>query len=242
VMPRSFSFLSNPIAVWIAAGPEPAVSANRWYLVLRGAIARLRPGVTQTDAEKELRQLLVRARMIPPNFAVHATPIGDLVYRPAWSYGLDFFLSTSAVLLWAMFNVFRDRRRGAPWAMTRRYWGFFVAKTMLPLTALFLFVFEFGGITRLGVTGGIRSRSGPLGVWVFYSVIVLILIWAWRDQPTRCRVCLHRMRLPTRIGIPGQMLLETAGEEVMCSQGHGSVYTSDSVLGADMSNRWMGLS
>jgi hypothetical protein len=50
------------------------------------------------------------------------------------------------------------------------------------------------------------------------------------------------MRLPMRIGIPGQMLLETAGEEVMCPQGHGSVYTSESVLGSDMSNRWMGLS
>src|SRR5262245_56661141 len=111
---------------------------------------------------------------------------------------------------------------------------------MMPLTALFLFVFEFGGITWLGVTGGVRPANGPLGVWFYYFAIVMILIWAWRDQPSRCRVCLHRMRLLTRIGVPGQMLLETAGQEVMCSQGHGSVYTSDSILGADMSNRWMG--
>ena len=242
VLPHSFSFLSTPIAVWIAAGPEAAVPANRWYLVLRGAVARLRPGVTQAAAEQELRQLLVNVSLARRNFLIRATPIADLVYRPAWSYGFDFFLSASAVLLWAVFNVFRDRRRGAAWAMTRRYWGFFVGKTMLPLTALFLFVFEFGGITRLGVTGGIRPSSGPLGVWVYYSVIVLILIWAWRDHPSRCRVCLHRMRLPTRIGIPGQMLLETSGEEVMCPQGHGWVYTTESVLGSDMSNRWMGLS
>jgi hypothetical protein len=53
-------------------------------------------------------------------------------------------------------------------------------------------------------------------------------------------VCLHRMRQPVRIGVPGQILLETAGQEVMCPQGHGSVYTSDSVLGADLSDRWMG--
>jgi hypothetical protein len=53
-------------------------------------------------------------------------------------------------------------------------------------------------------------------------------------------VCLHCMRQPVRIGVPGQMLLDTAGMEVMCPQGHGSVYTSDSVLGSDISNRWMG--
>jgi hypothetical protein len=242
VMPRSFSFLSTPIAVWIAAGPEPAVPASRWWLALRGAIARLRPGVSQTAAEQELHQLLVNVSLARRNFLVRATPIADLVYRPAWSYGFDFILSATSVLLWALFNVFRDRRRGASWVVTRRYWSFFAAKTLLPLLALLLFVFEFGGITQLGVTGGVRPASGPFGAWFCDSVIVLILIWAWRDQPGRCRVCLHRMRLPMRIGVPGQMLLETAGEEVMCPRGHGSVYTSESVLGSDMSNRWMGLS
>ena len=242
VMPHSFSFLSTPIAVWIAAGPEQPVPGNRWWLVLRGAIARLRPGVSQQAAEQELHQILLRGGLARRNFLIRATPIADLVYRPAWSYGFDFILAASAVLLWALFNIVRDRRGGASWQMTRRYWGFFIAKTMLPLLALFLFVFEFGGITRLGVTGGIRPSTTALAVWVYYSVIVVILIWAWRDQPGRCRVCLHRMRLPMRIGIPGQMLLETAGEEVMCPQGHGSVYTSESVLGSDMSNRWMGLS
>ena len=241
VLPRSFSFLSTPIAVWIAAGPEPTVPANRWYLVLRGAVARLRPGVTPAAAGQELRQLLVSMSVARRNFVIRATPIADLVYRPAWSYGFDFFLSASAVLLWAAFNAFRDRRRGASWVIVRLYWGFFVAKTWLPLLALFLFVVEFGRVTRVAVTGGIRPGTGPLGVVVFYSAILLILIWAWRDQPSRCRVCLLRMRLPTRIGIPGQMLLETAGEEVMCPQGHGWVYTAESVLGAEMSKRWMGL-
>ncbi len=232
VMPRSFSFLSTPISVWIAAAPEPPVPASRWWLALRGAIARLRPGVSQEAAEKELHELLVRASLARRNFLVRATPIADLVYRPAWSYGFDFLLSSFAVCLWALFNVFRDRRR--------RFWGFFIAKTMLPLLAMFLFVFEFGGITQLSFTGGARPAAGPLGVWLFYSALALILIWAWRDQPGRCRVCLYHMRQPMRIGVPGQMLLDTTGHEVMCPQGHGSVYTSDSVLGADMSDRWMG--
>lgn len=240
VMPRSFSFLSAPISIWIAAGPEPLVPANRWWLALRGAIGRLRAGVSQAAAEKELREILVVAGMARRNFVVRATPIADLVYRPGWSYGFDFLLSTSLILLWAGFKAFRDHRRGASWRITRRFWGFFVLKTLLPLIALFLFVFEFGGVTQLSVTGGVRPGTGPLGVWFFYSGIAMLFIWAIRDQPGRCRVCLSHMRLPLRIGVPGQILLETAGHEVMCPRGHGSIYTSDSVHGADLSDRWMG--
>jgi len=231
VMPRSFSFLSEPIAVWTAASAEPLVDRRRWQLALRGAVARLRPGVSQDAAEKELRQLLVDAHLARPNFYVRATPIADLVYRPARSYALDLLLSSSLILLWAGFNIFRDRKYGISWRMTGRFWGFFVVKTMLPLIALFLFVFEFGGVTQLGATGGVRPGSGPLGTWFFYSGIVMILIWALRDQPGRCRVCLRHMRQPLRIGVPGQ---------VMCPRGHGSVYTTASVLGADLSDRWMG--
>jgi len=240
VMPHSFSFLSAPVAVWVTAGKEPFVPARRWWLALRGTVGRLRPGVNRDDAGKELRQLLVQAGIGRRNFSVRVTPIADLVYRPAWSYGFDFLLGLAAILVWAAFNMYRDRRRKIPWLMTRHFWGFFVLKSVLPLTALFLFMFEFGRITRLGVTGGIRPGTGALSVWLYYSALALILLWAFRDQPGRCRVCLHRMRQPIRIGVPGQVLLENSGHEVICPQGHGSVYTADSVLGADLSNRWMG--
>lgn len=240
VMPHSFSFLSAPISVWVAATPEPQVPARRWWLALRGGVARLRPGVSRDDVEKELRQLLVNAGVARRNFSVRATPIADLVYRPAWSYGFDYAAALCAILGWTAFNLYRDRRRGVPWPLTRHFWGFFVLKSVLPLTALFLFMFEFGRITRLGVTGGIRPGTGALNVWLYYSAIAMILLWAFRDQPNRCRVCLNRMRQPIRIGTPGQVLLENAGQEVICPQGHGSVYTAESVLGSDLSNRWMG--
>ena len=240
VMPHSFSFLSAPISVWVAAAPEPQVPARRWWLALRGGVARLRPGVNREDAEEELRQLLVRAGIARRNFSVRATPIAELVWRPAWSYGTDVLAALSAIALWAAYNIFRDRRRGVPWPMTRRFWGFFAAKSALPLLALVLFMFEFGRVTRLGVTGGVQPGTGALNVWLYYSAIAMILLWAFRDQPGRCRVCLQRMRQPVRIGTPGQVLLENAGQEVMCPQGHGSVYTAESVLGADLSNKWLG--
>ena len=142
---------------------------------------------------------------------------------------MDLLLSTSLILLWAGFNIFRDRSRGASWRMTRRFWGFFVVKTMLPLIALFLFVFEFGGVTQLGVTGGCAPRQR--------TARRVVLLLRHRHDPhlglARPAWALPRlprhMRQPLRIGVPGQILLETAGQEVMCPQGHGSVYTYDSV-------------
>jgi hypothetical protein len=240
VMPRGFSFLSEPIAVWVAAPPEQPIPPRRWWMGLRGAVARLAPGVNPSAAASDLREALVRARAARVGFQVRATPIADLIYRPVWSYGEDFLIALALVLLWAAFHTVRDHQLGAPWKVTCRFWGFFVFKTLLPLAALFVLVFEFSGSMRLGVTGGVRPGQSPLSVWFFYSVMTVILIWAVRDQPKRCRVCLFRMHHPIRIGVAGPVLLETSGEEVMCPYGHGSVFTSESVLGSEISDRWRG--
>ena len=239
ILPRRFSFLSAPISVFVAAAPQPPVAGREWWLNLRGAVARLRPGVTPENASKDLRQALVDASIARQNFRVAVSPIEDLVQRPLWSYFNDLFLALCAVLLWAAFGVFRDRRAGMPYLLTLRFWGFFFVKCLLPLLALIVVMLEYTSAMRLGVTGGMPRGAGQLAIW-HYAGIVLILIWAWRDQPDRCRVCLERMRKPMRIGIPGDILLDTAGEEVMCPQGHGSVYTSQSVHGSDLSDRWMG--
>lgn len=236
VMPRNFSFLSAPISVWVVAAP-PALGQ---LLVQRGAVARLQPGVDLNKASVDLRQELLYAGVARRNFAIRVTPVADLVYRPLWSYASDFLTAIGFVLLWALFQGWRDRRRGAGWSTIRRFWGFFILKSVLAVVPLFIFVFEFTSAPQLGVTGGVRPGAGPLAAWLFYTGMAVILFWAWRDQPSRCRVCLERMRRPLRIGVPGQMLLETAGQEVMCPRGHGSVYTSDSVHGSELSDRWMG--
>lgn len=240
ILPRGFIFLSAPIAVWLAAPPELPAQGQPWPLTLRGAVGRLLPGVTPAKAEADLRDALVSKGIARRNFEMHATPVGDLVYRPLLTYGGDFLAAFGAVLLWGAIQAVRDHRRGASWRVATRFWGFFVAKTAVPLAVVFVFVLEITDVSRLGITGGTRPSQSALGVWFYYSVLAMILFWAWRDQPKRCRVCLQRMHHPIRIGIPGQMLLETAGQEVICPDGHGSVFRSDSVMGAEISDRWMG--
>ena len=238
VMPKGFTFLSEPISVWVSAPPEPPVPPRRWWMGLRGAVARLAPGVSPATAEKDLRLALVRNRLARANFQVRATPIADLIFRPAWSYATDFLIALGLVLIWASFHALRDRQLGAHWSVACRFWSFFVLKTFLPLLAFFMLVFEFSGFMRLGVTGGVRPGQSPLLIWCYYAVLVVTLIWAVRDQPRRCRTCFYRLHHPIRIGVAGPVLLETSGEEVMCPFGHGSVFTSESVLGSEISDRW----
>jgi MacB-like periplasmic core domain len=245
VLPEAFSFLSAPIAIWTAESAEmpPALPPppRQWWRYLKGVVARLNAGVSADAAEKELHGFQVQAGIARRNFQIHATPIGDLVFQSISSYGSDLAMLSVGILLLAAIRAWIDRRRGVSWKIAARFWGFFIAKTVLPVLALFFSIFEFGGAGRLGMTGGAPDRGGPLLAWGSFACVVLILFWAWRDQPNRCRVCLHRMHRPVRIGVPGLILLDTSGEEVMCPRGHGSVYTAESVLGADFSDRWMGV-
>jgi hypothetical protein len=242
VLPRGFSFLSAPVAIWTShPEPTPTVPPRRWWLNLRGVVARLNPGATPDAARKELRQLLTQAGLARRNFEIQATPVEDLVFRALRSYGGALATLLGALFAWAALRFVLDRRAGAPAKRSARFWGFFALKTALPLIALFFAILELTTANTLGLTGGDSGRGGPLLLWASFACVVVILVWAFRDQPGRCRVCLHHMRQPVRIGVPGQILLEAAGQEVMCPKGHGSVYTSASVLGADISDRWMSL-
>lgn len=245
VLPADFSFLSAPIAIWTAESEDPPPAAQppqrQWWLYLKGIVARVNAGVPAGVVEKELHEFQVKAGIARRNYQIHATPISDLVYQSISFYGSDVVMLLTGIFLLAAIRASIDRKRGVSWKMAGRFWGFFVLKTGLPVLALFFSVFEFGGAGRLGMTGGAPDRGGPVLIWGAFACVVLILFWAWRDQPNRCRVCLHRMHRPVRIGVPGLILLDTSGEEVMCPKGHGSVYTAESVLGSDFSDRWMGV-
>ena len=104
-----------------------------------------------------------------------------------------------------------------------------------------LFVLEQTGATALGITGNFLWANEMISWWVFLFGCGAVFRWAWCDQQVRCHVCLRRMSLLIRIGVPGQMLLDQTGLELMCSQGHGTMYEAESVLGAELSGHWLGL-
>lgn len=240
VLPREFTFLNAPIGIWMRMNDGLASLPGPWWIGLKGAIARLRTGVAPGQAEVELRELQVKATVGRNRFRIKATPIRDVVYSELRSYGASLLTVLGSIMAWAVGGFLRDIRGGMPARFVAKYWGFFALKPVLLLAGLFLFLFEFTSVNALGLTGGIQNRGGLFLTWWSFVIAAITVIWSWRDQPSRCRVCLHRMRQPLRIGSPGQVLLETSGQEILCPMGHGSVYTAESILGSEISNRWMG--
>jgi hypothetical protein len=235
VLPRDFSFLGMPISAWVLRTNEAPPPKDRWWLGLRGTVGLLHPNVTPAAAEVELRKILEQAGVARRGSKVHATFLSAAVYRALWAYGGLFGLVCLGVLGAGAIAAYRG---GRP---SKRFWAYFVAKTLLPVLAAFLFVFELMGVNRLGATGIVWWGRELFAMWVLFCAVAITLWWSWRDQKLRCRQCATRMRQPVRIGVPGQMLLDPAGEEVICPRGHGSVYTSESVLGSELSDRWVGL-
>ena len=159
VLPRNFTFLSEPISIW-TSHREPILPVNprRGWLNLRGVVARLNPGVTPDAARKELRQIQATYGVANRNFEMQATPIEELIYRAFRSYAGNLATLLGALLAWAAVRFVMDRRAGAPAKRAARFWGFFALKTMLPLIALFFAIVE---LTGASATGPYRRRSRP---------------------------------------------------------------------------------
>jgi len=243
VLPREFLFLS-PIAVWTAQSFEPPALEDprlqRWH-GLKGVIARVKPGVSTAAVEKELFEIEVARSMGHFTQQVHAEPYATYTARIPLIYGGGLIGALTLAFLAAVVAFVRDKHSGAARASALRYWGLLLAKVAMSVMLCFLFVMENTGVSDQGLLGGVWFGRDLFAIWLFFCGAAMLTFWAWRDQSSRCRVCLHRLRDPIRIGIPGQVLLETAGLELMCPKGHGIIYTSESVLGSEMSDHWLGL-
>ncbi len=61
-------------------------------------------------------------------------------------------------------------------------------------------------------------------VMILFLLAVGVVYLAWWDQRRRCRVCLHRLRMPVETGSWGRMLLFGRPRiEYICPYGHGTL-------------------
>jgi hypothetical protein len=241
VLPKGFWFLTAPPAIWTANPEQTVVSPENWRLGLRGVVARTAPGASISAVEAEMKSVLKEAGMSRANFGYTAMPAGTMVYQGLITYTWEFAILVSVLLAWAAVNWWRDRTRGFRGRMALRFWSFFAAKSFLPLLAIYLLTIELSYSQPGSVSPRVWWGSQFLSGWLRFLGAALVFFWAWRDQRGRCRECLRPMEHPLRIGTPGRVLLDPAGQELMCPLGHGSVYSSESVLGSEMSDRWLRL-
>jgi hypothetical protein len=68
-----------------------------------------------------------------------------------------------------------------------------------------------------------------LTVWLRLAASAGVTLWAVMDQMCRCRTCLRRLGLATKVGCPGCVLLDWSATELVCADGHGMLHVPDIV-------------
>lgn len=220
VTPRSFWFLSPNIDIWRIEKPGRKSSA--------GVLARLRPGVTAEEAGAELSSILGKAEINQWETLVELTGISSRVR----SVFLTFAFAVGLAILIVLPAM---RLRMPQW--NPRAAGFFLAKTALLLTTVMLCGIEFtraASITTLGGADGYTAVSA----WLYVMGSTAVLAWAITDQRQRCRVCLKRLGMAAHVGCTGCLLLDWAGTELVCVEGHGMLHVPEMAASWQDPDKW----
>ena len=112
--------------------------------------------------------------------------------------------------------------------------AFLGAKTMLVLLLAALLSTDI----CLPFHGPYRGRSDVLQQLFFVLLALVGLRWAFGDQRDRCKDCLRCLALPERVGRPSHNLLEWAGTEQVCIDGHGALSSPEMVSSWCEHSRW----
>jgi hypothetical protein len=224
VIEKGFWFLSPRIAVWRVGAPGPAERT--------GVVARLRPEATKKEAETELGLILTDANGNAWESMVEITGVATRVRSALWSFALGLGLAIVIILP-------SLRLRMPSW--NPRAAAFFAAKTGLPLTAVLLCGIEFTRATSITMLGGTDALTEPLSTWLFMLGSMGVLAWSIADQRRRCRVCLRRLGMAAHVGCPGCLLLNWAGTELVCMEGHGMLHVPEMAASWQEPDCWTSL-
>jgi hypothetical protein len=239
VLHPDFWFLSKEIGAWRRA--SPAYRNSSGSLLNGGAVVRLAPGVSEREAESELREVLEAAGSSPWYSFIDVSPLQRRVRAVFGSFALA--LSLAAVMVLVSLGL----RRSA-WRSPRRWRVedlrrvlFFGTKVLLLVLAVLLAGLEFTRATEINMIGGTDPLTEPVSSYLFLAASLGALTWAVRDQRRRCRVCLRRLGLAAQVGCPGCLLLDWSGTELVCQQGHGMLHVPEVVPCWREPERWTAL-
>ena len=222
VLPKQFYFLSrHPLVLLV----HQSMNSSRVMVV-----ARAKPNITRTQLYRELIKIaedscyyFFLAGQLRVEYLSHA------MWAPVQFFGVAIFVA----VLMAIFvcNVrFRNMRRSwtaAHRAATMRRIGYFFAKASLAFLLILLVGLEWSRPESSILFASKDAASGLFLVWFFIVGAMGVLFWSIADQRARCKECLRLLCSPVRIGSPGCLLLNWAGTELMCSEGHGVLHVPE---------------
>ena len=240
VLPPDFRLISSGIAVWSLI--DPALLFTNFQRRV-GAVARVRGQVSAQHVQRDLTDLTESAGYVHPSSQLQVTTVEEQLRHnlrsSIWFVLLAAGCAAFVVILRHAANGFGrlpDGLRG------RTVWiGFFLAKSVLLLASAALAAWCMVHWISGWVVGSDYPLVDELSIWVFLPLAIAALSWSVRDQQGRCRTCLRRLELPVEIGRTGSVLLNWAGTELVCSQGHGVLYLPESTANSLDRDRWSNL-
>jgi len=237
VLPRNFHLLSPEIAVWelLDSGSPPFSN----FVERIGAVARMRPGATESRVEADLADLTENAGYVLPASLLVVTS-GAAELR---GYFESYLLFALLAVLCAAAIVYARSGSGmgrGPLTLGDRFrwWAFFALKQALLLLLAGVIAWTLVRWLSIWMFGSIHPMANVSALWLFLVLSVAPLSWAIHDQQRRCRVCLRRLGTPVPIGAPGHVLLDWSGTEMVCPAGHGVLYLADSQANWLQPDRW----
>jgi hypothetical protein len=205
-----------------------------------GMIGRLRSGQTAAAAQTELQRIALFTRGIRSG-PVRVLPLAEYQRPAIFSLLAATVVSIGLALAIAGVQFGRiARRKEAPKREALRYWGFFAAKVTLLAGALALCASELAARNALSLHSG-KFLFSLLLEWLVILGMLFVLRWAILDQGRRCPVCLRRLAMPSATGAWSSLLINPAGTELLCDQGHGALTVSATGGLAGEVRRWITL-
>lgn len=237
VLPRNFHLLGPEVSVWtlLDSGSPPFTN----FVERIGAVARMKPGATEAKVETDLVDRTENAGYVFPASMLRVTPASSVVHRYLNFYLLFALVAVAcaALIVYARSGS-STARAPVTWPDRLRWWSFFAAKSVLLLVATGLFAWAIVRGISMYLVGAVHPVADGVMVWLFLVLAVAPLSWAIYDQQRRCRICLRRLGTPVQIGALGHVLLNWSGTEMVCPQGHGVLYLSDSQANWLARDRW----
>ena len=239
VLPRNFDLPSSSTAVWTVLDDATLRFSN--FMGRVGAVARLSAGATSEQLQSDLIDRSENAgyRFVQAPMKVVSLKSESRVVLLTYVAFLLLALACAAGIAWLL----RSAAGGfGPVSLqgwkSIRWWGFFAAKSAAVVAATYLLVWSVVHGLMGWVSRTVYPMADEAAFWTFLPLAIAVLTWSIADQQKRCRICLRRLTMPVDVGRPGSVLLNFAGTEMVCEDGHGMLYVPESESNSLERDRW----
>jgi len=240
VLPANFRLITPGIAVWRLI--DPAMLFTNFQRRV-GAVAQLHGNASPQHAQRDLSDLTESAGYVHPSSQLQVTTVAAQLQHDRqntmWLLLLATACAAFVVILRRPANSFGHLPDGL--ADRARWMSFFFAKSALLLAIAALSSWSLVHWIAHWLVGATYPSVDEFSIWLFLPLAIAALSWSVRDQQNRCRTCLRRLEMPVEIGRTGSVLLNWAGTEMVCSEGHGVLYLPDSPANSLDRDRWNSL-